>query len=166
MQQKPKLIINEQIKHLKKLNITFENTTENQAKSFLAKHSYLFKLKSFAKNYRKDANGYQNLDFEYLVKFSSLDSIFRSLVLELSLVCEHLIKTQICAISSENLRDDGYETVREFQENIDEKKRQTLKNQTVFTLEKLLKNTANICHYGFLLRLQILVSLLGFMNFT
>ncbi|OCS42594.1 hypothetical protein CFVI02298_04485, partial [Campylobacter fetus subsp. venerealis cfvi02/298] len=70
--------------------------------------------KSFAKNYTKVDEKYQNLDFVYLRKFSILDTGFRELVLELSLLCEHLIKVLICRSCSQNDDDDGYKIVQKY----------------------------------------------------
>ena len=43
--RKAKLSINEQIKHLRKKGITFNNYSEKEAKEFLEYHSYFFKIK-------------------------------------------------------------------------------------------------------------------------
>ncbi|OPA71021.1 hypothetical protein BB381_07965 [Campylobacter pinnipediorum subsp. caledonicus] len=54
------------------------------------------------------------MHFAYLRKFSILDTAFRELVLELSLLCEHLIKVLICRSCSQNNNDNGYEIVKDY----------------------------------------------------
>ncbi|MGG7074524.1 hypothetical protein U5B43_09815 [Campylobacter sp. 9BO] len=102
MQQKKKFTIEQQINHMKTQNIKFDLYDEEKAANFLTYSNYYFKVKSFAKNYTKIDDKYQNLDFVYLRKFSILDTGFRELVLELSLLCEHLIKVLICRSCSQN----------------------------------------------------------------
>ena len=98
---------------MKSQNIKFNLYDEEKAANFLAYSNYYFKVKSFAKNYTKIDEKYKNLDFVYLRKFSILDTGFRELVLELSLLCEHLIKVLICYSCSQN-NDDGYAIVKDY----------------------------------------------------
>lgn len=114
MQHKEKYTIDKQIEHMKNQNINFKLYSEKEAKDFLTTNNYYFKVKAFAKNYRKYNNKYIDLDFRYLRKFTILDTLFRDLTLELSLLCEHLVKTTICYQCSENSDDDGYEPVDKF----------------------------------------------------
>lgn len=137
MQRKEKYSIDQQIQHMKKQDIKFNLYSADEAKSFLTKSNYYFKVKAFAKNYRKnkDNNKYIDLDFKYLRKFTILDTLFRDLILELSLLCEHLIKTAICYHCSENLDDDGYESVSNFL--------QEQENNTPKTLQRYDDNIFN-----------------------
>ena len=116
MQRKRKLNIDEQIQYLlDKKGIKFEKCSKEEAINFLKESNYFFKIKSFAKNYKKDNNGkYINLDFAYLKEFALIDTLFRSIVLEFSLACEHLIKTKICANCSQNPNIDGYTVVDDY----------------------------------------------------
>ncbi len=115
MHRKQKLTIDEQVRYMKEQGIKFDIFSEIKAKSFLKESNYYFKVKSFAKNYKKDNNEkYINLDFAYLRKFSILDTAFRDLILELSLMCEHLLKTSLCSCCSQNTNDDGYEVISEY----------------------------------------------------
>lgn len=114
MEQKEKFTIEEQIRHMKSLNIKFYYCDEKKAKDFLTYSNYYFKVKSFAKNYRKKDGKYINLDFAYLRKFSILDTAFRELILELSLLREHLLKVSICSSCSQNNDDNGYNIVRNY----------------------------------------------------
>lgn len=114
MQLKQKFTIEQQINHMKNQNIKFDLFDEIETTNFLTYSNYYFKVKSFAKNYKKNNGQYEKLDFEYLRKFSILDTNFRELVLELSLLCEHLVKVAICRSCSQNIDDDGYKIVKDF----------------------------------------------------
>lgn len=120
-QQKKKFTIEQQIRHMKEQNIRFLLFTEKDAKDFLRTQNYYFKVKSFAKNYEKINNKYKDLDFAYLRKFSILDTLFRDLILEISLLCEHILRTDVCYISSINGYDDGYGIVTRFLYQMQEK---------------------------------------------
>lgn len=114
MQQKEKFTIEQQINHMEEQDIKFDLHSKEKAEKFLTSSNYYFKVKAFAKNYEKIDGKYKNLDFAYLRKFSILDTAFRDLVLELSLLCEHLVKTYICYQYSINNMDDGYVIVQKF----------------------------------------------------
>ena len=114
MQQKEKFTIEQQINYMKTQNIKFNLYDEEKAEKFLAYSNYYFKVKCFAKNFTKTDEKYKNLDFAYLRKFSILDTAFRDLTLELSLLCEHLIKVLICRSCSQNDDDDGYVIVQKY----------------------------------------------------
>lgn len=118
MHRKRKLNVNEQINYMKNQGIKFDIFSESQAKIFLDESNYYFKIKSFSKNYSKNSNGsYDNLDFAYLRKFSILDTVFRDLILEISLTCEHLLKTNLCSYCSSNNKDNGYDVVNKYLNN-------------------------------------------------
>ncbi len=113
--RKAKLSIDKQIDYMKSKNIKFDICSEQKARDFLQKSNYYFKVKIFAKNYLKDANeNYVNLDFAYLRKFSILDTAFRSLILDICLASEHLLKVKLCECCAKNTQDDGYEVVDEY----------------------------------------------------
>ncbi|PSM51306.1 Abi-like protein [Campylobacter blaseri] len=116
---KTKLSIKEQIEHMKAQGIKFTDDlcSELEAEKFLENSNYFFKVKSFAKNYEKVNGQYKNLEFEYLRKFSILDTILKNIILEISLLCEHLLKTKLCYQSSINSDDDGYEIVKDYLNN-------------------------------------------------
>lgn len=115
---KVKLTIDEQIMHMKNNGILFNIVNEEQAKEFLMKNNYYFKLKAYAKNYEKYLKGenkgkYVNLEFAYLMELSRLDMYFRKLILKMSLDLEHFLKTQLLSDVSSNEQEDGYEIVRD-----------------------------------------------------
>lgn len=76
-QQKIKFTIDQQVDHMKKQNIGFGIYSEERARDFLTYSNYYFKVKSFAKNYKKNNDQYESLEFAYLRKFSILDTAFR-----------------------------------------------------------------------------------------
>lgn len=110
---KKKLSFKEQIEHINNKNIDILN--EKDAFEILKFRNYYFKFKVFAKNYKKDDNNcYKCLNFESLHRLGILDTKFRSLVLNISLTCEHLLKTKICYLCTTNSQDNGYDCVGEF----------------------------------------------------
>ena len=117
--QKAKFTLDQQIEHMKEQNIKFNICSEQKARSFLSKSNYYFKVKAFSKNFQKNSKDgkYQNLDFAFLRKFTILDTLFRDLILEISLLCEHLIRTHICHCCGSNSNDNGYDAVTNFLSN-------------------------------------------------
>lgn len=111
---KPKLNYEEQIRHMKEKGITFNLICEEDAKLFLSKNNYYFKLTSYRINYPKINGKYQNLDFSYLIDLSIIDTELRELIIELSLDVEHAIKVKLLHLITSSKAEDGYEIVKEF----------------------------------------------------
>ena len=114
MTNKPKLTIAEQINYLESLGIKFNLYSKQKASDFLTYNNYFFKIKSYAKNYEKYNGKYINLDFAYLVEFSTLDMRLRRFILNLSLDVEHLLKVSLNACFCNNQSEDGYNIVKKF----------------------------------------------------
>lgn len=115
---KAKLTIDEQITHMKNKGILFNIINEQEAREFLMKNNYYFKLKAYAKNYDKYITGenkgkYINLEFAYLIELSRLDMYFRKFIIKMSLDLEHFLKTQLISDFSCNIQEDGYQIVKE-----------------------------------------------------
>lgn len=146
--QKPKLTIQEQIKNMKKNGITFIACPEKQVTEFLCEHSYYFKIKAYAKCFRKyldlnneKYNTYIKLDFNQLIIFSRIDMKLRECILYMALEIEHALKVFLNKIISENTDEDGYETVHDFierhkklKEKIESILKHTSSNPYVYTL--------------------------------
>ncbi len=111
---KYKLSIDEQIKNMKENGITFNLFKEDEAKNFLKYSNYFFKVKSFSKNFQKANGKYQNLDFSYLKELALMDTLLRDIILELSLVIEHILKVKFMRHLTDNIREDGYEIINEY----------------------------------------------------
>lgn len=114
-QTEPKKSNEELIQHMKSLGIKFNITDESTALKILNEKTYYYRLKGYAKNYSRDANGqYKNLEFAYLEELSTLDMHFRRLVLQMAIDVEHSIKHElinsVIAIKHEN----GYNIVAKF----------------------------------------------------
>lgn len=110
---RPKLSIEEQIKNLKSKGVKFNIVNEVEATEILRHSTYFFKLKAYAKNYKK-ANGlYQNLEFAYLYEISKIDMYFRRMMLNISMNIEHALKVKILR-DFESLKNDGYDICRNF----------------------------------------------------
>lgn len=118
---KRKLTTIELIDHVKNKGITFNHMTEKEAKNCLRNLSYYYKLASYRKNFKKDADGkYKNLDFAYLTDLAAIDMQLRQYLLELCLDVEHGIKVLLLDIISNQLHDeDGYQIVQDFKNGPD-----------------------------------------------
>lgn len=114
--RRPKLTIEQQVKHLKKKGVKFELCSEEQAVSFLKNSTFFFKVKAFDKNYTVNPqNGqYLNLDFAYLMELSTLDMHVRRLILHATLDIEHYLKVWLIREISEDPSEDGYDIVKRF----------------------------------------------------
>lgn len=117
---KPKQNISDQVNvYMKKdKGILFNEIDELEAIQFLTNNSYLFKVKSYLKNYDKKPNGkYINVEFAYLKELSTLDMYIRRYILKISLDIEHSLKTKLMRDISLDDSCDGYEIVDKFLEN-------------------------------------------------
>ncbi len=123
---KPKLSLQQQIEFMKsQKGIQFNIVTEEEALKFLQENNYYFKLKAFAKNYQKYTSPnnpekygkYINLEFAYLQELSTLDALFRKIVIKMVLDVEHFLKVQLMRDISENMDEDGYSIVDQFLKN-------------------------------------------------
>lgn len=114
--KKKKLSVDEILADMKVKGISFKYIKEDEAKNYLTFNTYYFKLKSYAKNYRKNPvrNKYSGLDFSYLQDLARLDMRFRELVFKMTVDIEHFIKVQLLSYSQQNDNDDGYKVVADF----------------------------------------------------
>lgn len=101
--------------------IKFNIVNEADAQNFLKYNNYYFKIKAFAKNYPKytqitseKKNQYINLEFAYLKELSTLDAIFRKIVIQMVLDVEHFLKVQLISDFSENPDEDGYTIINDY----------------------------------------------------
>ena len=91
--------------------ITFDHTSELEAKTHLAENSYYYKIiEEFFKN---TENKYRNLDFANLKDLAVIDMHLRYLLLKLSLDIEHAIKTKLMNLITAS-DEDGYMIVEEY----------------------------------------------------
>lgn len=112
--KKSKLTIDEQIKYLKIKGVTFNYMDEDKAKTYLAEHSYYYKLTSYRKNFIKNKDSqYSNVDFATLVDLAVVDMHLRYLLIRLSLDIEHALKTLLINLITES-DEDGYAIVEEY----------------------------------------------------
>lgn len=110
---KEKLTVDNQIKYLKFKGITFNYCNESIAKDILENRTYYYKVTAFRKNFKKENNKYQNVDFGVLNDLATIDMHFRYLFLKLSLDIEHNIKALLIKLITES-DEDGYEIVEEY----------------------------------------------------
>ncbi len=124
MAQKRLLSIDDLIHHMKVgKGIRFDIVSEEEAKHFLCKHNYYFKLASYRKNYNKAPLGinkgkYINLDFAYLKDLSTIDYELRYLILQMCLDIEHALKTILLNDIEKNPAEDGYNIVSLWDANL------------------------------------------------
>lgn len=137
---KQKLDVEGQIRKLEKDGISFRLCSREKAAQFLTCNTYLFKIKSYLKNYpRDDRDGlYHHVDFAYLVELSTLDMHFRNLVLRLCLSIEHQLKVTLMRDFTQNPLEDGYSIIQDFFEQFPAV-RNELEHRRVFESEKLME---------------------------
>lgn len=116
--EKQKITFDEMISHLEWKGVTFERYSKAEAKSFLYKNNYYFKLTSYRKNFRYKDGKYQDLDFKHLVDLASIDMQVRYLLLRMCLDLEHLTKTIIVSDLTMDPAEDGYSVVSDFATHI------------------------------------------------
>lgn len=170
---KHKLGFKEQVEFFNNKNILIDvdnvgdNINQTEVFKILKERNYFFKFKTFNKCYEKDNNGiYKNLDFKSLHRFNILDASFRSLVLELSLICEHLLKTKINYLCTTNNQDDGYNSVKDFLKNYmpNELKRYHNGKKNYYTESFMTKYSSNFAVWN-LLEILTFSETLDFYNF-
>lgn len=67
------------------------------------------------KNFPKNSDGkYQNLNFDTLVKIESLDTYLREVLFDMCLDIEHVAKTNLMTMITNNNSEDGYSLIEEF----------------------------------------------------
>lgn len=118
------LSIDELIEHMKNKGITFNEISEDEAKSFLQNNNYYMKLAAYRANYEKCISGkragqYKKLDFCYLKELSTIDMYLRYIIINMCLDIEHSIKVKLINAITNNPNEDGYEIVRKFIANDD-----------------------------------------------
>lgn len=137
---KQKLDVNGQIQKLEKAGVQFELYSKEKAARFLTCNTYLFKIKSYLKNYPRDSRDglYHHVDFAYLVELSTLDMHFRNLVLRLCLSIEHQLKVTLMRDFSNNPKEDGYSIIQEFFEE-NPRIRAEMEHRRVYESEELME---------------------------
>ncbi|MGP1577694.1 MAG: Abi family protein [Treponema sp.] len=98
------------------MGLTFHLMNEEDAKRFLEKHNYFFRLKQYAETctQRTKSGKYIGLDFGHLVELSTIDMFFRKLILKMTIDLEHYLKVYLVNECQKNAADDGYEVVHKF----------------------------------------------------
>lgn len=135
----------EQILKLKENGVKFNNISINEAKEYLEKHNYYFKLTSYRKNYDKEPenNLYIRLDFFALKELAKLDMLFRAVVMNLSLNVEHNIKLFILNYISNKKDDDcnfienGYNIVKKYLQSLDDNNKYKLNEEITRNIKSI-----------------------------
>ena len=113
----PKLSIPQQIQDMRKRGISFDLFSEIEARKFLEKNNYYFKLKAYAHNFDRykdpaKEGKYIHLDFAHLKDLSTIDAEFRKHILGMCIDLEHFLKVRM--LHHFNMVDeDGYEIIDE-----------------------------------------------------
>ena len=92
---KEKLDIKEQIQNLKSKGIAFDIVNEETAECVLSYSTYLFKIKSYARNFDASNGRYLGLDFAHLFELSKIDMYFRRALFNILIDIEHCLKTNL-----------------------------------------------------------------------
>lgn len=114
-----KLNIDEIIDYCKNtMGLSFSLMSEEDAKTFLQKNNYFFRLKQYAEvcTERTKSGKYLGLDFGHLVELSTIDMFLRKILLKMSIDFEHYLKVRLVNECQTNPADDGYEAVEKFLE--------------------------------------------------
>ena len=95
LMMKDKLTVEQQIQHMRAKGIQFNIVSEEEAMGYLAKNTYYFKIKAYAKNYDKyrtteKVGQYVNLEFAYLKDLAIIDMLLRHFILVTSVDLEHI----------------------------------------------------------------------------
>jgi hypothetical protein len=102
--RKQKLNIEQQIQHMKGKGIQFNIVSEDEARIYLSKNNYYFRLKAYAKNYEKYNSGknkgkYFNLEFAFLKELAIIDMRLRYLILAMTLTADFVTPTAFATSS-------------------------------------------------------------------
>ena len=132
--QKPKLSVDEQIKHLQDKGIQFNEITIEEAKSYLTENNNFFKLSAYRKNYPKYQGGtndgkYIDLDFAYLKDLAIIDMKLRYTFLHLCLDVEHFTKISLLRIVDKDDNEDGYSIITDYINSLNETQKASLENE-------------------------------------
>ena len=113
----PKLTVPEIIDYCKNtLGLTFNIKSEEEAKTFISKQNYFFRLEQYlgiCTNQTKSGK-YIGLDFGHLVEMSTIDMYLRKILFKMTIDLEHYLKMKLVGDCQENPADDGYEVVAAF----------------------------------------------------
>ncbi len=115
---RPSLAVDEQIAHLKSKGVTFELCSEEEAAEYLHSANNFLRTSSYRKLYPVKASGkhageYAGLDFAHLRALSSLDRLFRSSLLSITLDIEHFARIEVLDRCEKN-GEDGYAIVQDY----------------------------------------------------
>ncbi len=113
----PKLTVPEIIEYCKNvLGLSFNLISEEDAKTFLQKNNYFFRLKQYCSicNNQTKSGKYIGLDFGHLVELSTIDMYLRKILLKMTIDLEHYLKVKLVNDCQKNEADDGYEVVEQF----------------------------------------------------
>ena len=117
---KPKLTSHQIIEMMKKeKGITFQYTSEENAKKYLEDVNNYLRTASYRKNYQKYLNGkskgkYIDLDFAYLQELSTIDMHLRNLITKMCIDIEHDLKVSLLKDLEGNVSENGYDIVDSF----------------------------------------------------
>ena len=115
MKEKPKLNFDELADRLIYKGINFPKDKKDEVIEYLKTQSYYYKIASYRKNFPKNSDGkYQNLNFDTLVKIESLDTYLREVLFDMCLDIEHVAKTNLMTMITNNNSEDGYSLIEEF----------------------------------------------------
>ena len=119
---KPMLDIDQLIAKIKSKGITFNSISEEEARLYLSKYNYYFKIMSYSKNfdYQTIDNNekFFNLDFFMLKDLSIIDMNLRRTMMIFCLDIEHFLKVYLLNKVFEHFHD-GYSIVKDFLKSLD-----------------------------------------------
>lgn len=112
---RPSIGLDAQIDLLERHGVGFDICSREDARDFLERRSYFFKLKAFDNLFVRDDGGkYLDLDFAYLKDVASLDFHIRQFALSMVSEIEHAVKVRFNALLMRRTSEDGYALVADF----------------------------------------------------
>lgn len=115
MKDKPKLNFDDLLTKLDKKGIVFDQDKKSEVISYLKNQSYYYKIASYRKNFPKNSFGkYLNLHFEMLTEIEAIDNFLRELLFDMCIDIEHMAKTNLMTMITNNSSEDGYSLIDEF----------------------------------------------------
>ena len=115
---RPMMKVSEMVPYLKKKNIKFELTSEEEAEKYLKYNNNYYNIAAYKNNFQKYPSPagkyeglYQDLDFAYLKDMAIIDHRLRLLLFKMIIDIEHYLKIKILNTIENIEYDDGYRIV-------------------------------------------------------
>lgn len=115
-EDKPKLSFDDLANRLKhEKGIIFDDDKKSEVINYLKYQSYYYKIASYRKNFPKNSDGkYLDLHFDTLTEIEELDNLLHAFLFNMCIDIEHMAKTNLMTMITNNASEDGYSLIDEF----------------------------------------------------